>query len=110
METRIAVATTDGKIVNEHFGRAQAFYILEGAGGTFRFLEIRKTEPFCGSGQHEDDHGTDRIYALLKDCSAVLVSRVGPSAQQALAQRGLAIYEIPMPISEALERLRSASA
>jgi predicted Fe-Mo cluster-binding NifX family protein len=101
MATRIAVATTDGKIVNEHFGRARAFYILEGAGGAFRFLEIRQTEPFCGS----EDNGADRVYALLEDCSAVLVSRVGPGAQQALAQRGLAIYEVPMPIPEALERI-----
>lgn len=26
---KIAVASTDGKVVNQHFGRADTFYILE---------------------------------------------------------------------------------
>ncbi|MDR2648494.1 MAG: dinitrogenase iron-molybdenum cofactor biosynthesis protein [Clostridiales bacterium] len=104
MGMRVAVATTDGKVINEHFGRASAFYIMEADASGHSFVEKRETAPVCGDGGHEDTD-MDALIDLLSDCEAVLASRVGPGAERALARRGITAYEIPLPVSEAMDRL-----
>jgi predicted Fe-Mo cluster-binding NifX family protein len=105
MSVRIAVATTDGKVVNEHFGRAGAFYILEIDSEGYRLLETRETAPVCGGGSHNDSAMARRI-DLLSDCKAVLVSKAGPDAKRALALAGVSLFEIGMFIDEAMDKLR----
>lgn len=47
---KVAVASSDGIVVNQHFGRADTFFIYEVAGtGNYRFLETRTVTPVCGS-------------------------------------------------------------
>jgi predicted Fe-Mo cluster-binding NifX family protein len=106
MSVRIAVATTDGKVVNEHFGRADAFTIVELDETGHRFLEKRETEPVCDGGYHDDDTMQQAI-DLLSDCRAVLVSRAGPGAKRALEIRNISVFEIGLPLDEALEKLRA---
>ena len=39
---RVAAASSDGIVINQHFGRADIFYIYEVTGkGNYRFLETR---------------------------------------------------------------------
>jgi predicted Fe-Mo cluster-binding NifX family protein len=106
MSIRIAVATTDGKVVNEHFGRASAFYIVELDETGYRFLEKREVSPVCSGGSH-DDSTMEKAIDLLADCRAVLVSRAGPGAKRALEIRGISVFEIGIPIDEAMEKLRA---
>ncbi|MDR2933250.1 MAG: dinitrogenase iron-molybdenum cofactor biosynthesis protein [Oscillospiraceae bacterium] len=106
MSIRIAAATTDGKIINEHFGRASAFYIVELDESGYRFMEKRETAPVCGGGSHDDGAMAKNI-ALLDDCRAVLVSRAGPGAKRALELQGISVFEIGLPIDEALDKLRA---
>jgi predicted Fe-Mo cluster-binding NifX family protein len=105
MSIRIAITTTDGKVVNEHFGRASAFYIVELDETGYRLLEKREVSPVCAGGSH-DDNAIEKAIDRLADCRAILVSRAGPGAKRALEIRGISVFEIGLPIDEAMEKLR----
>jgi predicted Fe-Mo cluster-binding NifX family protein len=103
---KIAVASTDGKLVNQHFGRADAFYILETDEETAEFtpIEKRAVVPVCERGDHEDDRLRQNI-SSLSDCRYVLVSRVGMRARQEAEAMGIEIFEIPGIIGESVDKL-----
>lgn len=107
MKTRIAVASTDGKVVNQHFGRADRFYIIEADTvntGRFQLKEIRQTDVFCEGGEH-DDNRLDKAIERIADCEYVLVSRIGYRAANAVEAQGIRVFELPGIISESIEEL-----
>ena len=84
---KVAVASSDGIVINQHFGRADTFYIYEILQtGKIRFLEKRKGRPFCHSGEHEEQDLLDSV-ELLADCDKVLVLQLGRGAERALIAR-----------------------
>lgn len=103
---KIAVASTDGKVVNQHFGRADSFLILEADEDTaqFKLAEQRNAVPVCHGGDHEDQQMKEAV-SNLSDCQYVLVSRIGVRARNELEALGLAVYEIPGIISESVDKL-----
>lgn len=102
MSYRVAVASTDGKVVNQHFGKAEKFYILEAdEEGSFACLEIRKVNPVCEGGEHNDTQLEEAI-KNLQDCPYVLVSRVGNRAEIALDVAGIRVFELPGLISDSV--------
>ncbi|MBD5543356.1 MAG: dinitrogenase iron-molybdenum cofactor biosynthesis protein [Lachnospiraceae bacterium] len=103
---RIAVASTDGKLVNQHFGRADRFYILETEEDTaeFKLAEERNTVPVCVNGDHEENQ-MEQAASNLSDCQYVLVSRIGMRARNELEARGLKVYEMPGIIEESVDKL-----
>jgi len=102
---KVAVASSDGKFVNQHFGRANQFLIFEiKDNGDYEFLALRKNIPPCNSGESHDDLLTKTL-DLISDCRAVLVSRVGSGAAEALVLRGIQPYVIPNFIADALKQL-----
>lgn len=105
MQFRVAVASTDGKYVNEHFGRAKQFLIFDLDSSRYQFLELRRNEPSCRSGQEDEKHLA--TIELLADCQALLVARIGPGAEAVLNQNGIKAYVIPDFIDEALKQLSS---
>jgi predicted Fe-Mo cluster-binding NifX family protein len=106
VEVRIAVASSDGKVVNRHFGKADNFYILtaDSENYTFRCEEKRKAEPVCHGGDHED---TAMVQAVknLSDCRYVLVSRIGTRAKNECEKNNISVFEIPDEIDKAVEKL-----
>gem|GEM_PF-434265 len=105
MSFKVAVASSDGKFVNQYFGRASQFLIFEVKdNGDYEFLALRKNTPPCNSGESHDDLLTKTL-DLISDCRAVLVSRVGPGAAEALVLRGIQPYVIPNFIEDALKQL-----
>lgn len=112
MTVRIAVASTDGKYVNEHFGRAKQFLIFDVGAEDWRFVELRQNTPSCGFERAEETapgHGHQGTVALLHDCRAVLVARIGPGAEQVLLSHGIRAYTIPDFIDEAIKKFSEAS-
>ena len=80
MKTRVAVASSDGKYVNQHFGRATQFLIFEmghdqdredndnpmdpGDHCEYRFIELRRNEPSCpGEDLEENKHLHVSVYS-----------------------------------------------
>lgn len=103
---KIAVASTDGKLINQHFGKADTFYILEigDKNVKYKVAEIRKTKPVCAGGDHGEDDLAETV-AKLADCSIVLVSRIGMRARIELETSGIEVFEAPGVIEEAVDGL-----
>jgi nitrogen fixation protein NifX len=105
MSTKVAVASNDGKFINQHFGHAQVFLIFElNDNGTFEFIETRENVPSCSGGDHSIS-ALDSTLDIIKDTSIVLVSQIGPGASQFLLSNGIQPFMIPTYIDEALEKL-----
>ena len=103
MAYRVAVASTDGKYVNDHFGRARQFLIFEISPDGYQFIELRSNIPSCNLEEAgESKHS--KTLELLADCRAVLVARIGPGAERVLTERGIKALTIPDFIDEALKQ------
>ena len=85
---RIAVASIDGIVINQHFGRARSFYIFQMNDKKAEFVEKRIGRPFCHGGEHDDEELQDAI-DLLADCKEVYVLEIGAGAESALTERGI---------------------
>lgn len=85
---RIAVASSDGIVINTHFGWANTFYIYECQGESIQFKEKRIGNPFCHFGEHEEKDLLDAV-ELLKDCDKVYVLQIGLGAEEALLAKGI---------------------
>lgn len=103
---KIAVASSDGRVVNQHFGRADSFLILEVNEDDYSYktLEIRETPPICHGADHNDELLEIRAKEL-SDCQIVLVSRIGQRALNALNSAGIEAYESPGFIDEEVVRI-----
>lgn len=99
---KVAVASSDGIVVNQHFGRADSFYIYEVSQGKEPvLLEKRKGKPFCHGGSHEEGELLDAT-ELLADCRKVYVSQIGRGAELELARIGIHAVTAPGLIEEVL--------
>ncbi len=104
MSTRIAVASSDGKVINSHFGHAGQFLVFDLDDAGFQWKETRANEPACHTGEH-DDRGLAASADRIKDCELVLVSRAGPVAVRLLASMGIRTLEVTDYIPTALGKL-----
>jgi nitrogen fixation protein NifB len=99
---RVAVASTDGITVNEHFGRAKKFYIYEVTEeGQSRLVEERAIAPQAADAP-EPAHGSDVTVEQLTDVNAVLVSQIGPGAESLLSRNGVRSFALGGPVDRAL--------
>ncbi len=102
---RVGAATSDGIVVNRHFGRANCFQIIDINGEEEpRFVEKRFVTPICGNGNHEEEKLFEQIKGLA-DCQYLLVGKIGPQAASALEENGIFVYELPGLIEESVKKL-----
>lgn len=105
MSYKIAVASTDGKVVNQHFGRADKFHIVEvNHKDQFSYIETREIKVACEDGGHSEE-GLAHTVDSLSDCKYVLVSQIGPGAEHALSKKGVTAFAISHYIDEAVSKL-----
>jgi nitrogen fixation protein NifB len=110
---RVAVASRDGDVVDAHFGQATRFEIWELTGGTPRQIEVRQSKPGCGCGTLDQGSVTDRMQAataLVADCRAVLVARIGDHGVAQLAALGILAFETGDTVEVALRLLSESPA
>ena len=100
---KIAVATSDGIVVNQHFGHANLFYIYEVHDKNLIQTEIRHVNPACISKEH-DENAVLKNLKLIEDCRFLLVSRIGTYAQQQAENLGITPFEIPHMVEDALKK------
>jgi nitrogen fixation protein NifX len=98
-----AFATTDGKIVNQHFGHTLCFLIMEIDEESFEWKPAgrRETLPACSYGTH-DEAALRQSIGLISDCGAMFAARIGPYAKNALDRRGIQPLEITGFIDDVL--------
>lgn len=88
---RIAVASTDGKNVNEHFGKAESFFIFEITEDSYEMLEERAVDPLSVGDMHHafDKLKFTQIADQLNDCQKVFVVKIGNKPAEELVKLGI---------------------
>ena len=105
-ESKVAVATSDGKTVNSGFGNASEFRIYATDGGTVRFL---KTVAIDRSGTVAgEDHRKhiESIIRQLEGCGTVIVEEIGPMPSKILNGMGVKVIISQNDVHEAIRQSR----
>jgi predicted Fe-Mo cluster-binding NifX family protein len=108
MSWRVAVTSADGLLINLHFGHAEWFYIMDiERDGSYTVAEKRAATPWCRNDNHHADNegGTSGIANDIQDCMAVLTAMIGGPARKKLELAGIAVFEEPDKIDEAVKKL-----
>lgn len=100
---KVAFATTDGKNVDEHFGRAGMFAVYEMTGNGYEFVEMRRfgegrdkgVEETKGMGQAHD-RAVDGKVDRLADCKLIYLTEIGAPSAARLSRKGI----MPMKVKE----------
>lgn len=100
----IAVASKDGKEINQHFGHAERFLIYEVEEGGIKLVDEKKVERYCSfDPQHPlRSHVLRGIADALNGCRAVVTAQMGEHPRQELEQLGIEPYVIAGPIRATL--------
>ncbi|WP_241911875.1 nitrogenase cofactor biosynthesis protein NifB [Telmatospirillum siberiense] len=88
----VAVATKGGGRINQHFGHAREFQLLEVDGQSVRFVGVRRADNYCKGGYGEED-SLEAIIKALTGVSAVLVARIGDCPRHTLAEAGITVVD-----------------
>lgn len=104
---RVAIASTDNRYVDQHFGRTESFLIVDVyEKGYYREIEQRFVEPVC-SGGHHDQNNLKKGVDAVGDCNFVLAAKIGPGAVAELEERGIAAFEMPGSVHDSVKKLDS---
>ena len=97
---KIAVASTDGKLIDLHFGDANRFLIYEIKDGEGKFQIIREKTPMT-----LNEH-TERWISsidLINDCKAVLCSKIGKEPTIELRKLGIKPVQLNCEVEKGIE-------
>lgn len=114
MTIRIAVTSSDGAHIDEHFGHCGAFRIvgIDTASGRWRIEDVRQTEPACRNFAHQEEH-VQEIADMLSDCRCLLTYRIGMYPAYVFRARGIYCQETATgeaeTIAQAVRRLRQSA-
>jgi predicted Fe-Mo cluster-binding NifX family protein len=97
---RIAIASSDGESVNQHFAQAENFLIYEVSDDGVVFIEDREVNVNSEEKLHSDTK-IEIITNLLKDCKAVFVLKIGERAIRYLYVNGIKSF----PVNYSLNRI-----
>lgn len=103
--SKIAIASTDGINVNEHFGRAAFFRIYEIDAEHHHLIEIRDAVAACQQKRVHDKTNFDLTLELLSDCEGILVSKIGDGAAAYIISKGIRVFEVSGSIDAVLDKL-----
>lgn len=103
---RIALASSDGKVINQHFGHATTFHVFDIIDNTARFVESRDVNQCCNGGTHKIS-AFEKVANTLSDCKGIIVAKIGEGASAFLESKGFEVFEAPYLISAVLEKLIS---
>ncbi len=96
---KIAVASTDGVNVNQHFGRAEKFLIYESTPAAFHLLEEVEVAPYS-SGKEDKKHQFDQarfagVAEKISGCRKMFTVKIGDIPAAELRKMGIepVVYE-----------------
>jgi len=112
MSFRIAVASSNGLDIDQHFGSAEKFYIYEvRTDGSYSLLRINSpperlpcngTEKKCCGCQG----GTITAdYSFLDGSNYVFAVKVGRNAERSLALENISAFSVETTVSEAVKKI-----
>lgn len=94
---RIAITTSNGEKVDQHFGKATRFDVYDVEGDEMKLVETREVESYCsGEGQPVVNHkfSPDRFSSVkekLEDCDKLYTMQIGDKPKEQLDIIGIAV-------------------
>ena len=87
----IAVASKDGKEINQHFGHAERFLIFDVESGNAKLVDERKVERYCSYDPEHPlrGHLLCSIAEALAGCRAVVSAQMGEHPKAELEKLGV---------------------
>jgi nitrogen fixation protein NifB len=88
--TRVAVASNEGLLVNQHLGEARKMYVFEQSRNGYHFVETRTTPPEGGGMERWKELAS----RTLADCQAILVAGIGETPMKVMQQNGIRVIQM----------------
>ena len=103
----IAVATKDGKLINQHFGHAERFLVYDVEGSSIKLVGEKKVERYCSYDEAHPlrGHVLRGIAEALQGCRAIVCSQIGPAPQEEMARLGFDVFSLDGEINPGLTEL-----
>ena len=103
----IAVASKDGKEINQHFGHAERFLIYDVEHREARLVDEKKVDRYCSFDPDHPLRGQllKSIADTLGGCRAVVTAQIGEHPQQELEKLGVESFVTSGPIKTTLAEL-----
>jgi len=103
----IAVASKDGKEINQHFGHAERFLIYDVEHDEAKLVDEKKVERYCSFNPDHPlrGHALRDIADALQGCRAVVTAQMGEHPQGELEKLGIASFAVSGPIKATLVEL-----
>ncbi|HTP65735.1 MAG TPA: NifB/NifX family molybdenum-iron cluster-binding protein [Geobacteraceae bacterium] len=100
----IAVASKDGKEINQHFGHAERFLIYDVGESATRLVDEKKVDRYCSFDPEHPLRGDllRKIVEALAGCRALLCAQIGQCPQMEMERLGIDTYVVEGPIRTAL--------
>ncbi len=98
----IAIASSDGITVDEHFGKATRFHIFDVTPEAFNLITIRHIDEAYSTGDKNHSFNQERFTAIaneLRDCQKIFVTKIGTAPAKAFKDIGIEPIEYKGPIS-----------
>jgi nitrogen fixation protein NifX len=101
---KIAVASSDGKTVDQHFGQACHFLIFQIGKEGLEFIEMREKSK---KPVYDHEYRWKRGLDILKDCKVIFCRRIGEEPRNELKDLGIEVVEskketIPLAVTQYL--------
>lgn len=107
----VAVASSEGKIVDQHFATTTAFWVYKLAEDNWSLLGKRENASAqcgCATAEGCGSHTFTRHLEILADCDLVVATRIGAAAAASLLDAGIRGHLSTEPITQVLEKLKSS--
>jgi len=103
----IAVASKDGREINQHFGHAERFLIFDVEQGEAKLVDEKKVERYCSYDQDHPlrAHILEAIACALRDCRAIVCAQIGQGPQMEMERLGIDTFVADGEIKPALVEL-----
>jgi predicted Fe-Mo cluster-binding NifX family protein len=103
----IAVASKDGREINQHFGHAERFLIYEVEEQEAKLVDEKKVERYCSYDQDHPQraHLLHAIADALYGCRAVVCAQIGQGPQIEMERLGIDSFVADGPIKQTLVEL-----
>ena len=103
----IAVASKDGKEINQHFGHAERFLIYDVENNDVKLVDERTVERYCSFDPEHPlrGHILKGIAEALAGCRAVVTAQMGEHPKGELEKMGVETFVTTGPIKLTLVEL-----
>lgn len=103
MSYKIAIASSNGESVNQHFGQSKNFLIYQISKDGVIFLEDRSVAHEASDSRHDDQ--LPYLADQIQDCNAIFVLKIGMKASRYLYQRNIKSFQVNYSLNYILETL-----